>query len=210
MKGKSYAHKSNKDNDSLPTPFSATIQIIEKFGIENLHGTILEPCCGKFFAIAQILTHYYKRENLFFQDKAYIQSPKYNYKQIDFLLSGCEDGYIVHPLVKYDWIFTNPPFSLWDDWIRKSRIIALQGFILIGKLQFLTGKDRFDTSLYYPGNYNLKTVYNFTRQCDWRVPLRKTGTYPAGMQHYTAYYFKNGYSGKAEIEFIDNQEFIKK
>lgn len=192
--GKAIAHKSNKENDNLPTPYSATFQIIKKFGKDNIQGYILEPCCGINLAIVKVLEHFYGSGVVEYYDKIW-NPDKYNFLKEN---------------KKTNFIFTNPPFSKWDLMVQKSRSIATDGFIFIGKLEFLTGINRYNDKLYYPGGYNLKVVYNFTRQCDWRVPLRKDGTYPAGMSHYAAYYFKNGYTGKAEIDFINNNPFIKK
>src|SRR4030042_4111435 len=206
IKGKACAHRSNKDNNNIPTPYSVTVQIIEKLG-SIIFGNILEPCCGKNFAIAQVLYHYLRDSNkIFLQEKKIIKNPLFEYKIQDFLKMEVSNN----PAELIEWIITNPPFDLWDKFILKSRQIARVGFILIGKLQFLTGIDRYNKKLYYPGEYNLKTVYNFTRQCDWRVPLRLDGTYPAGMSHYSVYYFKNGHEGKSEIDFIDNHKYIKK
>lgn len=208
-KGKAIAHRSNKENDNIATPLSASMQVIEKFGYTNLTGRVMEPCVGKQFAIARVLKHYIPENRLIFQEKELIKNPLFPYKQQDFLTMLPEET------EKYrnaeflcEYIVTNPPFSLFDKFVRMARRVCSIGFIFIAKLQFFTGQDRLESHLFYPGQYNLKEVYNFSRQCQWDYPLQKDGRYPAGMQHYCAYVFKRGYSGKAEIDFIDNNPYI--
>jgi hypothetical protein len=207
--GKPCAHRSNKENNNCPTPYSATMQVIEKFGYGNLTGRILEPAVGKNFAIAKVLLNYYNKNRLIFQEKELIKNPLYEYKQQDFLKMLPEEKQNFNN-AEYlcEWQLCNPPFQYWDKWINMSRRVCSQGFILIGKLQFLTGINRYENNLYYSGNYNLKTVYNFIRQVDWDMPLRTDGKYKCGMLHIAVYYFKRGYQGKAEIDFINNDPYI--
>jgi hypothetical protein len=208
-KGKAFVHKSCRENDNLPTPYSVPIQIIDKFGYGNLTGRIIEPAAGRHFAIAKVLSHYYNKNRLIFQEKELIKNPIYEYKQQDFLTMLPEEnqGYRNAEYI-CEWQLCNPPFSVWDKWITMSRRVCSQGFLLIGRLEFLTGINRFNNNLYYPGNYNLKMVYNFTRQVNWNIPLRTDGKYPAGCLHIAVYYFKRGWQGKAEIDFINNDPYI--
>jgi hypothetical protein len=186
--GKACAHKSNRINDNLPTPYSMTEQLMEneKFDYDK---SLLEPCCGEG-AVLKILKNY----------------------KIDF---DCYDinGHIgsnfLYEKSKYNYIITNPPFSLWDNFVEKAKTVATEKFAFLGDMDFLTGIKRFNNKLYFDSKYGLARVYEFVRKCDLRHELRKDGRYPAGMQHYGWYIFEKGWDKDYYIgKWINNHEYI--
>lgn len=120
--------------------------------------TVLEPCCGGGH-IAKTLKDY--------DDSLEI-------KTIDIVDRGYKDTDIVadfltwNPDKKYDIIFTNPPYSLAQEFIEKSFDCLEDGgqVIMFLNISFITGEKR-KNSLY--ANRMLKSMYVFgKRQGVWR------------------------------------------
>ena len=77
-------------------------------------------------------------------------------------------------------------------------------------LNYLHGKKRYD-DIYCDNNYPLRKVYIFTRYpllTDKNV--REDGCYNTGMMVYAWYIFEKDYIGKAEINWIDNNNDVLK
>jgi len=189
--GKAFAHKREKKNDNLPTPYSMTKQLLEQELFYGNGQTILEPARGEG-AIEKIIKKYFGEENLW----SYDINDKYEPQ--DFM----------DEKIDYDYVITNPPWSLWNQFVEKSKQVATERFALLGDIDFLSGKARFENNLYQDGKYNLKEIHMFVRKCDLRGELREDGRYPAGMIHYAWYIFENGYTGKPTFNWINNQKYI--
>jgi hypothetical protein len=140
--GKDFFSRKSK-SDFFETPKSMTNQLLEneKF---DYNKTVLEPACGNR-AIRDIL---YKKFNL-----GNIQSFDINFG-FDFLKWDA----------KFDYIITNPPFSLWDEFVEKAKDQAIEKFAFLGRLEFLTGISRYNNKIYSDSNYPLTKVYLFTRK----------------------------------------------
>ena len=229
--GKDY--RSRKGDDNVYTPYSMTEQLLENeyFDKEN---PVYDPAIGNG-AITTVLERYWPPDIVGGNDI------KYGH---DFLSD-------INRKLLYNvyTIITNPPYSLWNEFIEKSRKIAIKKFAFLGQLNFLNGVDRYEKKLYSPGKYNLKKLYVFTRQANLKFydqekeikkavmycesnyapkdinsqilklrndikkkthypKIRIDGKYPAGAVVYAWYVFENGYSGKAEIDFINNDKYI--
>lgn len=197
-KGKPYAHRRNKLNDNLPTPYSMTQHLFknEKF---DYNKSVLEPACGEL-AIVDVLINYFNRD-ISFDDIKGINS---------FGWGDVEGKDFFSQKKQFNYIITNPPFSLWDKFVEKAKEIAIQKFAFLGDMDFLTGIDRYNKKLYFDGKYGLARVYEFVRKCDLRHELREDGKYPAGMQHYYGWYiFVNGWDKDYyEGRWINNQDDI--
>jgi hypothetical protein len=187
MKGKAFGHRSSK-HDNFYTPFSMTEQLLknEKFDYSK---KILEPAMGHG-AILKILRKY--TLNTYGND---ISTGKSFFKEEN----------------KFDYIITNPPFSLWDEFIKKAKTIATEKFAFLGRLEFLTGLKRFNENIYSDPEYSLTKIYLFVRKVNLSFSeeyscLREDGKYPAGMYHYAWFIFEKckGY------EFIKNNIPIMK
>jgi hypothetical protein len=108
---------------------------------------------------------------------------------------------------EYDYIITNPPFSLAYEFICKSKSLAKEKFAMLLPLSYLHGKKRHD-DVYSDREYGLKKVYVFTRYPMLGDPLRKDGKYNTGMMVYAWYIFENHYSGLPTIDWIDNNSDV--
>jgi hypothetical protein len=182
MKGKDFFSRKSK-SDFFETPYSMTEQLLinEKF---NYNKKILEPAMGHG-AILKILRKC--TLNTYGND---ISTGKSFFKEEN----------------KFDYIITNPPFSLWDEFIKKAKTVAIEKFAFLGRLEFLTGLKRFNENIYFDPEYPLTKIYLFVRKVNLSFSeeaypkLREDGKYPAGMYHYAWFIFEkcNGY------EFIKN------
>lgn len=203
--GKDFFSRKSK-SDFFETPYSMTEQLLESekfdYGKE-----VLEPACGDF-VISNILKNY------FFKVGAY--DIKYNIKNFDtnFFIETAQ----------YDYIITNPPFSLWDEFVQKAKNVATEKFAFLGRLEFLTGISRFKNNLYTDPEYPLTKVYIFVRKVNLsyneKYPcLREDGKYPAGMYHYAWLIFEkapenkdypnyNWYANYPIFRWINNQKYI--
>jgi hypothetical protein len=208
--GKDFFSRKSK-HDNIYTPYSMTEQLLEneKF---DYNKSISDPACGKLLAIVEILKKHFNKTKLWYYDISmgdFVDFLKYN--------------------INYNYILTNPPFSLWDEFVEKAKQVAAEKFAFLGRLEFLTGISRFNNKLYQDNNYPLTKVYIFVRKVNlmfntkWNpeyTELREDGKYPAGMYHYCWFIFENAnlYEDKfyndfipnhiPVIKFIDNNKYI--
>jgi hypothetical protein len=144
MEGKDFFSRKSK-SDFFETPYSMSEQLFEnEFNNENENfgKRILEPACGNY-AIYKILKKYFSRINC-----------------IDIKYG--QDFFNYHHRCNY--IITNPPFSLWDEFVQKAKQVAIEKFAFLGRLEFLTGISRHENKLYYDPEYPLTKVYYFVRK----------------------------------------------
>ena len=74
-----------------------------------------------------------------------------------------------------DYIITNPPFSLFDKFVEKAKISSHK-FAFICNIDVLGAYRRFDAGTWE----NLKYVYVFNRQVDYRGPIYEDGSFHVG------------------------------
>lgn len=188
-KGKNFsANNANglrKKSDFYETPYSMTEQLLEAELFDRTK-TILEPACGEK-AIVKVLNENWNNV----EARDLIQTGH------DFL--ACED--------KYNYIITNPPFSLAFEFINKAKQIATDKFALLLPLSYLHGKARHDY-VYSDKDYGLETVHVFTRYPMLGNPLRDDGKYKTGMMVYAWFVWTNGYFGNPSIKWIDNHKHV--
>ena len=181
-KGKNFsannAQGQRKKSDFYETPYSMTSHLlrVEEFD-KSL--TVCEPACGAG-AISNILKKHWDNVIAYDIEK-------------DFLL---EYG-------NYDYIITNPPFSIAYEFVKKAKRIATKKFAFLLPLSYLHGKKRYD-DIYMDKTYGLKKVYVFTRYPMLGEPLRDDGKYNTGMMVYAWYIFENHFSGSPTIDWLDN------
>ena len=188
-KGKNFscnnADGKRKKSDFYETPYSITLQFLEREGKEKLIGTILEPSCGNG-AIVKVL----KEMNLNVVGKD---------------LSAGQD--FLQEFEKYDAIITNPPFSIAFEFIQKCKKLT-NYFALLLPLSYLHGKKRFD-DIYSDSIFPLSRVYVFTRCPMLGEKLREDGKYNTGMMVYAWFVWdKKTIEKKPVIEWIDNNQFV--
>ena len=187
-KGKNFSANNTSDRrkqtDFYETPYSLTRKFldVEKFD-KSL--SVCEPACGKG-AITKVLNEYWDNNLV----TAYDQ-------EVNFLW---ETG-------QYDYIVTNPPFTIALEFINKAKRVARNKFAFLLPLSYLHGKERYD-ELYTDREYGLKKVYVFTRYPMLGDELREDGKYRTGMMVYAWYVWENGYSGLPMIDWIDNNDDV--
>ena len=186
-KGKNFSANNTTDKrkktDFYETPYSLTRKFLDAEYF-NKNATVCEPACGKG-AITRVLKEYWD-ENLV---TAYDQ-------EVNFLW---ETG-------TYDYIVTNPPFSIASEFIQKAKRVAKK-FALLLPLSYLHGKQRYD-EIYSDREYGLKKVYVFTRYPMLGESLREDGKYKTGMMVYAWFVWESGYSGSPMIDWLDNNEDV--
>ena len=104
----------------------------------------------------------------------------------------------------YEYIITNPPFSLFDEFVLKAKTHCRK-FMFIGKTDFFSAHKRNETGLWK----NLKAVYIFDRKVDLQTPLRDDGLFYVGMANHAWFLWDMKYKGKPTIEILDVQEYAK-
>jgi hypothetical protein len=119
-------------NDSLdffPTPPWATRALCDWLGDAPLHATVWEPACGQGH-MARPLREYFL--NVIASDVN-----DYGHGEVlDFLFPGSSDG------KEPQWIITNPPFRLAEQFARKAANIARVGVALLVRTVFLESGER--------------------------------------------------------------------
>ena len=187
-KGKNFSANNatgkRKKSDFYETPYTLTRKFldVEYF---NKNSTVCEPACGGG-AISKVLNEYWEDDKITAYDK-----------ETNFLWDFND----------YDYVITNPPFSLAFEFIQKAKQLAKSKFALLLPLSYLHGKKRFD-EIYSDRDYGLEKVYVFTRYPMLGEPLREDGKYNTGMMVYAWYVWTNGYSGQPIIDWLDNNEDV--
>jgi len=187
-KGKNFSANNatgkRKKSDFYETPYTLTRKFldVEYF---NKNSTVCEPACGGG-AITKVLNEYWEDDKV----TAYDQ-------ETNFLWDYNE----------YNYIITNPPFSLAFEFIQKAKQLAKSKFALLLPLSYLHGKKRFD-EIYSDREYGLEKVYVFTRYPMLGETLREDGKYNTGMMVYAWYVWTNGYRGLPTVDWLDNNEDV--
>jgi len=174
-----------KKSDFYETPYSITKQFLEREKI-NKGWSILEPAVGNG-AISKIIKKYYNNITVYSYEKG-----------LNFLSTTKH----------YDFVITNPPFSLAFEFIQKAKQIANQKIAFLLPLAYLHGKKRFD-NIYSDKIFPLSHIYVFTRYPLLGKPLREDGKYKTGMMVYAWYVWdKNPIYKEPIIKWIDNNEYV--
>lgn len=178
-----------KKSDFYETPYSITKGLLE-FEHFDYNEEILEPASGNG-AIVKVLGNYWDKEKIIAND--IIKNNK------DFLLEE----------KNYQYIITNPPFSLAFEFIIKAKEIAREKFCFLLPLSYLHGKKRYDY-IYQDKLFPLSKVYVFTRYPLLGEPLRDDGCYNTGMMVYCWMVWDKSHIGEPIIKWIDNNKYILK
>lgn len=187
--GKAYAHKTgNRIGDLYHTPKSlvwVAADIIKKEF--NIRDYVLEPACGAG-AISEEL------ENIFLANC--VQSNDLNgVVGIDYLNW-------IEPWQKQ--VITNPPFSLWDEFIVKAKTHCNK-FMFIGKCNFLGAQGRYNNNIWR----NLKGIYPFNRYVDYQTPYRKDGLFHVGCLQSAWFLWDMEFEGDWSGHVLDVQKYAK-
>lgn len=149
-------HKTRDAYDYYATPTAEVTNILNTLNFNFSNQVILEPCAGEGYMAAGIMeyinsknlenvvlvsTEYQKRENKF----ANIVNIGFG-QQYDFLSDDYED--LITKMLSgrsIDWIVMNPPYSTIEPFTIRALELAQKGVIMLGRLQFLEGKNRYNT-----------------------------------------------------------------
>lgn len=187
--------KGRVENDYYATNPSDTKEFLELIDEEyNLNNvTILEPAAGQGH-ISKVLKDRYK-SNIISTDlinRIPIENDLEIKGGIDFLETKNDE--------KYDFVITNPPFSLAREFIDKSLEISDNVFIF-AKLQFLEGKARKE----WFKNIPLKYVYVYSHRANpWRNGEERdeNGKKYSSTMAFAWYVFDKDYSEEPIIRWI--------
>jgi len=155
--GKAYANRKpvgkRPEADFYSTPYSLTWKLLEQNEFDK-NNIVYEPSCGSGAITSQL------RKNGFtvYEDDIRVTNK-------DFLYCSSH----------YPYIITNPPFSLFDDFVIKAKECS-DKFAFIFKTNFFGAHSRLKKEIWR----NLKSVYIFDRQVDYRTPLRDDGLLNVG------------------------------
>ena len=145
--------------------------------------TILEPCCGNS-AISEEL------EDRFLV----VENDLYGVYGNDYLKETW--------VIPYDYIITNPPFSLWDPFVMRAKEHCRK-FMYIGRLNYFGCVGRFENDIWN----NLKSVNIFNRYVDYQTHYRIDGHFHVGSQSTAWFLFDMEYTGKPEINILDVHKY---
>jgi len=186
QKGKNFSRNNRgqrKKSDFYETPYSMTEHLLRNEVFDS-RLSVCEPACGGG-AITKILSDSFTGDITSYD------------ADVDFLTETKQ----------YNYIITNPPFSLALEFVKKAKTVATDKFALLLPLSYLHGKQRYD-EVYNDRSYGLKHVYVFTRYPLLGEALREDGKYKTGMMVYAWYVFENGYNKDPMIKWIDNNDDI--
>lgn len=117
--------------DDFPTPPWATRGLLEHvLDTKSLASlTCLEPACGAGH-MAKVLKEY-------FQEVKYADAHHYGYGPVrDFLTYPYEANAV-------DWVITNPPFRLAEEFVLRSLMVARRGVAMLARTVFLESSGRY-------------------------------------------------------------------
>jgi len=190
IKGKAYANcksvNDRREGDFYATPKSliwvAKGIIYQEFPLDQ---PILEPCSGKNSISDELIKMGY----------AVVINDLYN-DGIDYLL--------FNQFIEYKYIITNPPFSLWDEFIFKAKS-HVNKLLSIGRLNYLGTNNRFLSGIWN----NLKSIYTFNRYVDYQTLPRDDGLFNVGAMATGWFLWDKDYSDAPTIHILDVQKYAQ-
>ena len=157
-KGKNYANRKPLDQrpeaDFYGTPISLVWELAKTGVLDKMSTPIYEPASGEG-AIAHTL-----------------KDMGFSVIEDDIRTTGKD---FLQYEEKHGCIVTNPPFSLFDDFVMKAKEVSPL-VIMIAKTNFFGAYKRNETGVWK----NLREVHIFNRQVDYRSPKRKDGLFHVG------------------------------
>lgn len=205
--GKAYANRKKKSerptNDFYPTPRCMVRELLDAndeflggriFTERNDSDRILDPCCGKYAIGNTIRNHNENLSHLNIIERDLIYG--------DDFLPRDENKKVILGDEHYDAIIMNPPFSLFDDFVEKSKRIADRVYC-IGKINFFGAHDRNVNGLWE----HLEWVLPFDRQIAFDKAEHEDGTVEMGMLVSCWFIWDKYYHGYPKIKPLDMQKY---
>lgn len=117
--------------DDFPTPPWATRAFVQHYFRESLAElSVWEPACGRGH-MAQVLAEYFPTVRA-------SDIHDYGYGEIQDFVEGLSGVQSV------DWVITNPPFKLAEEFFERGRLVARRGVALLTRTVFIESVGRFE------------------------------------------------------------------
>lgn len=126
-------HEPADSPDDFPTPPWATRALVEHvIGTEKVRGlSCLEPACGRGY-MARPLAEYFGKVDA-------ADAYQYGFAPVrDFLTFPYEAQ-------SHDWVITNPPFRLAEEFVERALVVARQGIAILARTVFLESVGRYES-----------------------------------------------------------------
>jgi hypothetical protein len=197
MKGKAYANRKPESErpagDFYETPSCMVKELLESglFFRPAINMRIFDPCCGNH-KIGNVLRQY-GHSNITEKDIMYGD---------DFLAKDDNGNYL--DLTEYDVIIMNPPFKLFDEFVKKAKMQAHYVFC-IGKMNFFGAHNRNVEGLWK----GLKWVLPFDRMIAFDQP-EIDGKCSVGMIVSNWFIWDWEYEQSPRIKVLDVQKYIRR
>lgn len=143
-------NKNNKEREALDyysTPTEEVTHILNKLKIDLNNQVILEPHCGGGHMVQGIL-NYCPSAKIYATDVMQRSNPFVGQNEKITLNTGKEYDFLSddYPLPdeSIDYIIMNPPYSTIEPNVMRALGLANKGVILLGRLQFLEAKGRYE------------------------------------------------------------------
>jgi len=94
--------------------------------------------------------------------------------------------------------------SLWDAFVKKAKCEA-DKVIMIGRLNYFGTTERLSSGIWN----DLKSIYCFDRDVDYRTPERDDGLFHVGAMATAWFVWERGFSEPASLNFLSVQEYAK-
>lgn len=207
--GKAYANRKKESErpigDFYQTPKSLVTELLntrdEKLGsyifdVRNSNDKILDPCCGKYAIGNTIRNHNENCATLNITEKDIMYGD-------DFLIKDDNGNIIIDDNEHWDCIIMNPPFKLFNDFVKKSKIIADKVYC-IGKMDYFCTHDRNVENLWE----HLEWVLPFDRKVAYDKPFREDGKVDVGMLNSCWLVWNKNYNGYPKIKVLDVDKYV--
>ena len=102
-------------------------------------------------------------------------------------------------------IITNPPFSLWDDFVFKAKEHNPEKIVMLGRTNYLGTYNRSKSGIWD----ELEYIYVFNRMVDYQTPFRKDGLFHVGALVTGWFVWNKGYTGEPKFKSLDVQKYAK-
>ena len=121
-------HEAKDSLDDFPTPPWATRALMEHVLNNDTKGRCLEPACNKGH-MSKVLKEYFNEvESSDIYD--------YGYGKVNNFLDSSHKN--------FNWVITNPPFRLAEEFINKANEVASTGVAILARTVFLESVGRYD------------------------------------------------------------------
>ncbi len=195
--------KNNKEREALDyyaTPPKEVTNILNVLKLDLENKTILDPGCGGGHLIEGVL-NYTNNIKIIGTDIKERTNP-FNSKHNDVIYKyGKEYDYLSeeYPIKNVDYIIMNPPYSVIIPFTLHSLDIANKGVLMLARLQFLEGKERYEKIFQ---SYPPSDIYVYVD----RIACYRNGDFsinPSSVQAYAWFYWdKEKLNDNTKIHFI--------